>query len=129
MASNISCFADSLKNHRFVPGREQAEAQRPTTSRKEHLVAVLDEPCGDVGRRTRRDASVYGAYGLGPGFGALPPPVCDNGWEDAPSNLLTWHWAHRFWHPGPDQGRSAHPRCTRSRKGPERDDKSSSVTL
>lgn len=121
MASNISCFVDSPKNHQFVPGREQAEAQRPAVSRgvEEHLVVVLDE--GPAAMPESME------HGLGLGFGA--PPACDTGWEDALSDLLTWHWAHRFWHPGPDQGRSAHPHCTHSRKGPERDDKSSSVML
>lgn len=92
MASNISSSVDSLENHQFLPGSEQAE---------ENLMVVLEE---------------------GP---VVMPKSMEHGlcvimlWEDAMSDLLTWHWAHRFWHPGPGQGHSAHPHCTRSRKGPE----------
>lgn len=66
-------------------------------------------------------------HGLGLGFEA--PLVCDAGWEYDLGELLTWHWAHHFWHPGPSQGRSAHPHCTHSRKEPKGDNKSSSMTL
>jgi len=51
MASNISCFVGSLKNHPFLPGREQAKAQRTAASRgaEKNLMVVLDEPRGGVG--------------------------------------------------------------------------------
>lgn len=51
MASNISCFVDSLKNQQFIPGREQEEALRPTVREgaEKHLMGMLNEPCGDVG--------------------------------------------------------------------------------
>lgn len=68
MASNISCFVDSLKNHQFVPGREQAEAQRPTASGdpKEYLVVVLgEEPVA---------MPLSMECGLGLGFRAPPAP-------------------------------------------------------
>lgn len=71
MTSNVSCLVDSLKSHRFIPGREEAEAQRPTASRgaEEHLVAVWDE--GPVVKAEPME------HGLGTGFRARS--VCDTG--------------------------------------------------